>query len=331
MNERPIPAKLEIHYYLKNDIHTMDAFVFNECEYELLILIKEFQSLLSLKNFTLDVEAISEGGVRSRLVLYFKDKQFVLLALGIIGGVLTTKLTEDRELNLLQKEKLKLEIQKLKNESNQDVSNDTIHVEITDIINSDIKIVKRKSNYYTSLLKDERIVQISTSVLDSEDQIIGDEYVVKRSQFKDFILTTDELESIYVEDAIIEIVSPVLKDKKISWKGIYEGKNLSFTMDDIYYIKQILTEKVGFRRGTSIECVLEIKRKLNEIGEVKIDGYNVLVVIKSFDHSEIFETPQGIEYREKRKLERGSDNIEYNEKKKFKKDNDDDDDILALE
>ena len=200
-------------------------------------------------------------------------------------------------MNLLQKEKLKLEIQKLKKELNQNQANDTLHVSITDIINSDVKIVKRKSNYYASLLKDERITKISTSLLDSENQIIGEEKIVPRSQFREFVLNTDELEPILVEDAIIEIVSPVLKDRRIKWIGTYEGKNLSFNMEDLHFTKQILMEQVQFKRGTYIECVLEIKRKLNEIGEVKIDGYNVLVVIRSFDHSTSFETPQGIEYK----------------------------------
>jgi hypothetical protein len=147
------------------------------------------------------------------------------------------------------------------------------------------------------LLKDERITKIGTSVLDSENQIIGEEKFVKRSQFREFVLNTDELESVIVEDAIIEIVSPVLKDRRIKWIGIYEGKNLSFKMEDLHFTKQILMEQVQFKRGTYIECVLEIKKKLNEIGEVKIDGYNVLVVIRSFDHSMSFETPQGIEYK----------------------------------
>jgi hypothetical protein len=297
MSPTQIPTKLEIHYYLKDNVHSMDAFVYNECEHELLILFKEFQSLLSLKEYSIDVEAIAEGGIKSRIVLFIKDKQFVLFALGIIGGVITTKFNEDKELNLLEKEKLKLEIQKLKKELNQNQASDTLHVSITDIINSDIKIVKRKSNYYASLLKDERITKIGTSVLDSENQIIGEEKFVKRSQFREFVLNTDELESVIVEDAIIEIVSPVLKDRRIKWIGIYEGKNLSFKMEDLHFTKQILMEQVQFKRGTYIECVLEIKKKLNEIGEVKIDGYNVLVVIRSFDHSMSFETPQGIEYK----------------------------------
>jgi len=275
MNEKKIPIKLEIHYYLIDNIHAMDAFVYNECEHELLILIKELQSLLSLDNYTLDVEAISEGGIRSRLVLFIKDKQFILFALGLIGGVITTKLNEDRELNFLQKEKIKLEIKKLKKELNHDQPNDTINIEITDILNSDIKIVKRKSNYYSNLLKDSRIARVSTSLLDEENNIIGDEHIVERSQFKDYILDTDELESAIVEDAIIEIVSPVLKDNKIKWKGNYNGKRLSFTMDDFDFIRQILTEKVAFKKGTYIQCVLEIKRKLNELGELNIPVYSV--------------------------------------------------------
>lgn len=313
MNSQPIPTKLEIHYYLKDDIHTMDAFVYNECEYELLILIKELQSLLAIKNFTLDVEAIAEGGIKTRLILFISDNQFYLSLLTIIGGILTTKISDKSEIKLLEKEKLKLEIKILERQLQKDTSNNAIPLEMADVISSGLKIAKRKSNYYTNLLKDDRIAKISTSILDSDNQIIGEEHIVERSQFNDFILTTDEFDSIIVEDAIIEIVSPVLKDKKISWKGIYEGKPLSFVMDDIEYIQQVITEKVVFMRGTFIECVLETKRKLNEIGEIKVNGYNVLVVIKSFNHSNSFETPQGIGYKEKRELGESYDDGQWGE------------------
>jgi len=146
MNANQIPTKLEIHYYLKDDTHSMDAFVYNECEYEILILIKELQSLLSLKDYTIEVEAITEGGVKSRLIVFIKNKQLMGLVLGIIGTVMASKLLEDKEMKILEKEKIKLEIQKLKKDLNPSSANDTLHIEISDIINSDIKIAKRKSN-----------------------------------------------------------------------------------------------------------------------------------------------------------------------------------------
>ncbi len=38
--------KLELHYYLENDFHSMDAFVKNKAEAELLKVFKEISEIL---------------------------------------------------------------------------------------------------------------------------------------------------------------------------------------------------------------------------------------------------------------------------------------------
>ena len=54
---------IELHYWLKDESHTMDAFVLNKCEWELLNLFKEVANIAKV-NIVIESEAITEGGIR---------------------------------------------------------------------------------------------------------------------------------------------------------------------------------------------------------------------------------------------------------------------------
>ena len=63
----------------------------------------------------------------------------------------------------------------------------------------------------------------------------------------------------------------------------------------------MVEDKIAFASGMCIDCVLEIARKLSEMGEVVNVSYTVTTVIRTrFDKMEIL-TPQG--KRHLRKLE----------------------------
>jgi hypothetical protein len=116
---------------------------------------------------------------------------------------------------------------------------------------------------------------------------------VKRDQFDYFILRSDDLPTVKDNKATIEIISPVLKDSKYRWKGIYNkgGETIDFYMQDEDFKKQMFEDKISFTSGMCIDCVLEIARRLSELGEV---------IRTRFDKMEIV-TPQG--KRHLRKLE----------------------------
>ena len=126
---------------------------------------------------------------------------------------------------------------------------------------------------------------------------------VKRDQFDYFILRSDDLPTVKDNKATIEIISPVLKDSKYRWKGIYNkgGETIDFYMQDEDFKKQMFEDKISFTSGMCIDCVLEIARRLSELGEVVNVSYTVTTVIRTrFDKMEIV-TPQG--KRHLRKLE----------------------------
>ena len=79
------------------------------------------------------------------------------------------------------------------------------------------------------------------------------------------------------------------------------GSNGEFYMQDEEFKAQMFDEKISFASGMCIDCVLEIARRLSELGEVINVSYTVTTVIRTrFDKMEII-TPQG--KRHLRKLE----------------------------
>ena len=94
-----------------------------------------------------------------------------------------------------------------------------------------------------------------------------------------------------------------MKDSRYRWKGIYNkgGETIDFYMCDEDFKKQMFDEKISFTSGMCIDCVLEIARKLSELGETINVSYTVTTMIRTrFDKLEIV-TPQG--KRHLRKLE----------------------------
>ena len=55
--------KLELHYYLSGESHSMDAFVKNKAEAELLKVFKEISDILKL-DLSFEIEALTEGGIK---------------------------------------------------------------------------------------------------------------------------------------------------------------------------------------------------------------------------------------------------------------------------
>lgn len=169
--------------------------------------------------------------------------------------------------------------------------------ELSKIINDYLKIRKHKSNFYSYLMSYSKVSKISTKGLSENNEEIISEKTVERKDFYKFILQTDELSAEIDEQAVIEIISPVLKSGNYKWKGLYDSEPISFYMKDKDFKLSIIRDGVKFKNGSNIECVLEKSRKIDNTGEIIISGYSVTTVMKKTDDSESFSTPQGQRYK----------------------------------
>lgn len=305
----------QIHYYLKNKSHSMDALVLNKVEAEFLKISNEISKIFDCQ-LIVESQAIDEGGIKStyRFLTNSRNIKYTL-AVGvfvstIIGNILTNviseKINEDNDQKELTKEKTKLEIDDLKDKKEQSKLNsektkfeiknlkqniiidsieiseklrnnqEEIEVKIDEkVLNEKIlkvvdstKIKNYKSNFYRNLSKDKKVQKISTQILNNDGIPISKERFVHRDDFKSFIYKEEVLEPKYLNSIELEIVSPVLKNNKISWRALFEGKNISFTVKDEDFKNLIINKGLSFNNGTKILCDLEIKLKTDSNGEI---------------------------------------------------------------
>lgn len=306
----------QIHYYLKDNSHSMNAIVLNKVEAEFLKISNEIAKIFDYE-IIVESQASEEGGIKSIYkFLTHSDNIKYTLAIGVfvtttIGNILTNVVSEQlnkdpeqkeltktkdqieidylkgqKELTILNTEKTRLEIKNLKQniikdsieissklKDNQqkievEIDSDVLEEKITRVIDSN-KIKIHKSNFYKNLSKDRKIQKVSTVILDNEKNPITTERVIQRNSFKDFIYIEKALEPIYYNEIKLEIVSPVLINNKLSWRGIFRDKSISFSVKDKNFINLILNKGLSFSSGTILVCDLEIKLNTDANGKTK--------------------------------------------------------------
>lgn len=284
----------------------MDAFIKNKAEAELLKIFKEIASVLDL-DLSLEIEAVTEGGIKEFFKVLNKSKNRkqavrVLVAVGVIfSGVITNiisdQFTKNSELENSQLEESQLNIQKLKRDLAQDESPSdsqvTIINNITIQLSNNDKIKFHRSNFYTQLLAEPRIEKVSITELDENKKPISKEKAVNRSDFKKFVVEKVKIESEYIENANIEIISPVLRSGKMKWRGYYDSKSISFNLMDTEFKNMVLNREVSFANGTSIKCTIELEKEMDDDGNIKVTEVNVYDVTNVFEGQSTIVTKRG--------------------------------------
>jgi hypothetical protein len=310
-----IVDKLELHYYLRNENHQIDALIRNKCEAELLAIIYEVSSILDV-DVKVIAEAVKEGGFREFWKFIQGNTNSITIALLAIQILVTLvpqvleseKEQLEKELNLLEIEETKLSIKKLQSEIKNSSSSPKLVKKVVKELSNNLKIIKRKSNFYSVLRSYNNVNKISFSLFDVHAKPLSEERSVSKVDFSKFILSSNKLKSQEIETEI-EIISPVLKEGRYKWRGIYNELPISFDMLDLDFKDTVLLENIPFRHGTVITCVLKIKRELDEIGDIKIKGYSVTTVISKTDGTQIVETKQGKKYRHIKKYMGNQDDL----------------------
>ncbi|QHS56816.1 hypothetical protein GWR56_15150 [Mucilaginibacter sp. 14171R-50] len=303
---------IELHYWFNDGSHLMDASIQNKCEYEFLNIVKEI-ALIYKVEIIIETEPLNEGGLIRWFKIALKDenkKASVTIALitALVTAIIVTpvttaiskatehlieKLFEDSEKKDLEKEKLKLEIKKLKQETELNSAK----------LDSSNIIRKRRSNFYELLEKYPKVEKVSFVPTDNEKSHTKEEITIPRTDFKNFILATDDLEPIEVDNAVIEIISPVLKKGKYKWMGLYNGEIVSFSMKSTEFKSLVQLGKVQFKNGTSINCCIIIYKKIDSDGLEKLVNVEVTRVNQYFQNDTPIETPEGKQHRRRKEAE----------------------------
>lgn len=285
---------LEIHYYLNEGSHSIDAKAFYACQQELVGLIEFIAKQLNV-DVSVETIALEEGGVRS--FLKANGKSILVSVIGaIVAGVLLAapeeaikeitkhyvnewlKSPEVKELEKKQTERdlllIEAEIDSLKKQKFESQTVDTT-------------IRAKRSKFYENATKANNLekIEIIQRVHPKAEQgrTLGE---VSSDKFASYKLASTEIDPIEKEDALIEIISPVLKRGKRKWVGSYPDnpcetkKDISFSIQDGDFLQGVWTRKVSFSNGSVIRCWIRINRKVNDKGEEIVSGYEVLEVLE---------------------------------------------------
>lgn len=249
---------------------------------------------------TVESVAYGEGGLIETWQFIGKNSNQLTLLLSFIVLIFSRIPLSDREQAKLTKEatrlsieEKRLSIEKLQRELQSGEVVETTLESASTAIDGNLKVAVRKSNFFKNLVGYKRVTGIGLTPLSKDSVPTENERFIGRAEFNKFILLTDKLPVLIIEDATIEIVAPVLKEGNYHWKGIYQGAPISFSMIDEEFKNTVLREKVSFQHGSVIECVLNVHRKFDEIGDIVITGHSVVTVIKKTDGSVSFDTIQG--------------------------------------
>ncbi|WP_296470902.1 hypothetical protein [Rhodoferax sp.] len=286
-------GQLRIHYYLADGSHKMDALTRNQCEAEILGILSEFSRLFEIK---LDVEsqAYGQGGLQDYLSLIGQQQAQVETLITVlvplfgfanwaihIGG--KHKLTKQQiQQNELVLEKTRLELKRMQRDEEMAEKKSETHElplepipsteEIIRAALSQKKIAIRRSNMYRTLMAYDKVKAIGFSKYHAAN---SPEFQIERTAFPQFIIDPEDIDPISLESVNIEIVSPVLRDGKNKWRGIFEKQSISFELDDSTFKKSVLTRQVKFQNGSMITCDLDIQLRENELGDIETVGYVV--------------------------------------------------------
>lgn len=313
MTNNPLNNRFELHYYFSDEdkTHSMDAFTRNKCEHELLQIVSEITRELDA-NVKVETEAYEEGGLTEIWTFLGSDNGQLTIILSLLTLALSriplrkTKLEkEDLKLSI-EERRLNIELMKKELES-KGIPENKIDIEkLVLIITNNYKIIKHKSNFYKQLYKYPKVKKLSTTKLNDKKEKIDEPSFVERKDFDKFILESDSLETIPDENATIEIISPVLKKGKYKWRGIYDkiGSVIEFSMKDKEFKENVIEDGIPFKNGTFIDCVLEIERKIDDLGNIFNSNFSVVTVLRQHDEVTSFETPQGKRYKKQKEAER---------------------------
>ena len=307
-------SKLEFHYVFTEDdrSHSLNAYTRNACEKEFLAIIKTLSTELGV-HIDVNVEPKKDGSLIDVYNFMVSPNGLAVAVwatffLEIIKYSFPRKTRAEKENINIENEKGLLElVQKAKEMEEQGISlPPNIEKRLLNTYSSQ-KIKKQKSNFFKNLQKEQKIKSLEVSEVDINDETKKHVlFLIPRGDFEDYFLYSDDLESEIDNNAIVEVISPVLKNGRYMWRGIYRRENITheFVMADKDFKKTVIEDGISFQNGTELDCEVEICKKLDDNGDVFNAKYKIN---KVYDHrigSNITEMPSGRKRREKQEFEK---------------------------
>lgn len=301
--------KLELRYFFNDKSTYIDSSIRHRCEKEILNLIRSLSDMLDVKLMVYNEPYSFQEGYKDIWSVAGENPRCISVVLNMAMQILVRPILSVGGQPLMERhsdddEKMQKEVSLFKRSLKLEAKGVPSH--LMDLLSNSPRFCKIKSNFYEAIKGYPKVTKITLRELNESNRSRSGLLEVKRENFDYYILRSDDLPPVKDQRATIEIISPVLKDARYRWKGIYNkgGVTIDFYMQDEDFKKQMIDNKMAFSSGMCIDCVLEISRKLSELGEIINVSYVVTTVIRTrFDKMEIL-TPQGKRHLKKLEAEK---------------------------
>jgi hypothetical protein len=291
--------KLQFHYWLSDRTHTMDALVLNKCERELLEITRTVARICKV-SLIMETEPSGKGGLKSWLNLLPKTPRktdpvrLTLVNALVASSILTlpkastgpvlNRLLESLLAEAEETDRAGLDqwIQQIKERA----------VNILPLVDQNRVLKKRRSNLFSLLSKYPKVKGFSVALTNESRKPVSEDQLLLRENFQYYKVVTDTVAPELVEQAQIEIISPVLVKGRHKWKGLYQQAPISFVMKSDDFMELVQSGKVEFKSGSTITCTLEIEKKMTVTGELRVTGYTILSVSRYSENGKTLEMPE---------------------------------------
>lgn len=259
MNEEVKILTISLHYYLQEEgVHEMDALVHNICERQVLNMIYYLSKQCDC-DVKVDIDAKEEGGIKDKIKVFAESAAFLIL---FQKGI---DLMFNPDKNYLDNTKTRIEIaEKIKNLQ-------FTEEEVEALVGEDDALKKFTSSYYNHLSKEDKVVKVETTLTNNNDVNDSVTFTVNKNNFQDKVIKLDiQKNKTIITSTTLYVVTPILINGFLDrWKGIYNGENISFTINDNEFLDQVYNREVKFESGTSLTCDLEITESIKADKVVK--------------------------------------------------------------
>lgn len=273
---------IQLRYCFNDEnLHSMNAEVFNECEKQFIKAIKSTEKYMQ-DTLILNIKPREKGSLYDIFTATINNPAITATFLTLIT-IFATKFFDAKFSSAIPKTEetsKKLDnIQKIRDA----IKNETLtETDFDYIASNDRDLRKHKSNFFKNAKKVPEITKVEAiQSVESLQPII---IVVNKDEFDNFIIpeTTEKIED--TQQVKIYIVAPILVEgRPDSWKGILiedlKETPIDFKITDKAFLAEVHNHLVKFSNGTFINCELKTTLTTNiETEETKISRRVINVI-----------------------------------------------------
>jgi hypothetical protein len=243
------------HYFLDNEnVHSMNAEVFNTCERQLIQAIKNQRKYFD-ENIKIEVFAKKTGSIIDTLRVISENPLIHDIIICALTAFFTAKFVSKKDIS----EGTKNKIENFKSITELIEQGKLNEEGFMQLAHKDKDLLKFRSEFFKSAKKENKIskLEVESSTLIANKPVFN-KITVPYQQFDSFIISDINEETPSEDEVKIYIIAPILvKGRRDNWKGYLDNMPVDFKISDKEFLEQVYNHEIKFGNGSFINCLLK--------------------------------------------------------------------------